>query len=329
MVLTNIVSRDYSVLVATMRHGLGILEIHGANRRQRGFFVRKISVQHHYVGLGGHSARGGRVVCPVFQPAQSGAMFGIVSPGLQPNTRYTIMNTLTPLTISDISIRQDDQGRYCLNDLHKSAGGESKHQPTNFLRLDTTKELIEELNRSSDMRNAIEVKQGGNQQGTYVVKELVYSYAMWISAKFHIQVIRAYDALVTQPQPAYEKITDKQKQELYRAAQNVCDKFYWMRDSSATQWIINGVRVIFNLSDLADLPATQFDLVLTHINSKEPAIEAFREAVDAMREEFYKTVLSGSAPWTPSLKSKHTQAYKQKLTGKVNWQEVQQKLLGA
>ena len=112
--------------------------------------------------------------------------------------RKAIMNTLA-LTISEISIRQDGSGRYCLNDLHKAAGNDLKHQPSNFLRIDTTKGLIEELS-SSDMRNItpVETIQGkGKQQGTFVVKELVYAYAMWISAKFHIAVIRAYDALVT------------------------------------------------------------------------------------------------------------------------------------
>ena len=105
------------------------------------------------------------------------------------------MNTLVlnaPLTISDITIRQDDQGRYCLNDLHKAAGSEDKHRPTYWLKIQQTLDLQKEL--EIDGIPSIVTKQG---LGTFTVKELVYAYAMWISAKFHIAVIRAYDALIT------------------------------------------------------------------------------------------------------------------------------------
>jgi len=132
------------------------------------------------------------------------------------------MNTSTqnlPLIISDTFIHQDTEARYCLNDVHKAAGENPKHKPANWLRLDSTKELIEEISRcsdlsngSSEMRNPIEVKQGGNQQGTYAVKELVYAYAMWISPAFSLKVIRAYDALVmgtSIPEQKYGELLDK------------------------------------------------------------------------------------------------------------------------
>lgn len=109
----------------------------------------------------------------------------------------TFFYLFAPLASNQASVRQDDQGRYSLNDLHRAAGGESKHQPSNWLRLDNTKGLIDEINRSSEVRNALQVLQGGSLQGTFVCKELVYAYAMWISPAFHLKVIRAYD--VCQP----------------------------------------------------------------------------------------------------------------------------------
>ena len=90
------------------------------------------------------------------------------------------------IVMFETTIRQDKEGRYCLNDLHKAAGGESKHQPSNWLRLDNTQAMIEEIDRSSEVMNALNVQQGGKNQGTYVCKELVYSYAMWISPKFNL-----------------------------------------------------------------------------------------------------------------------------------------------
>lgn len=101
---------------------------------------------------------------------------------------------MTALTILTTEIRQLD-GLYSLNDLHKAAGGKEKHAPTNFMRLDQTQALIDEI-CSADMQiiPVNKITGRGKQQGTYVCRELVYAYAMWINAKFHLQVIRAFDA---------------------------------------------------------------------------------------------------------------------------------------
>jgi hypothetical protein len=109
----------------------------------------------------------------------------------------------TPIiSIANTAISQDAEGRYCLNDLHKASGGHQKDRPKYFLENIETKELITEIETGgippSEQNQAVKTIKGGNQQqGTYVVKELVYAYAMWISPAFHLKVIRTFDALVT------------------------------------------------------------------------------------------------------------------------------------
>ena len=110
---------------------------------------------------------------------------------------------MSALIIANTQIRRDVAGRYCLNDLHQASGGESRHQPAKWMALKSTHELIEEV--MSDGANSpdsesylpVEATAGRFGGGTYAVKELVYAYAMWISAAFHLHVIRAYDAQVT------------------------------------------------------------------------------------------------------------------------------------
>ena len=99
--------------------------------------------------------------------------------------------------IDEVSIRQDAEGRFCLNDLHKAAGGMEKDKPGNWLRLDQTRELISEIDQCSEMSSALSTVVGGVSPGTYVCKELVYAYAMWINPSFHLKVIRIFDAVAT------------------------------------------------------------------------------------------------------------------------------------
>jgi phage antirepressor YoqD-like protein len=105
------------------------------------------------------------------------------------------------LIIANTLIRQDDKGRFCLNDLHRAAGAESKYQPSNFMRLDGTKALMAEINQSSEVMS-VYINVGGASPGTFAARELVYAYAMWINASFHLQVIRAYDSMSVSTSPA-------------------------------------------------------------------------------------------------------------------------------
>lgn len=119
------------------------------------------------------------------------------------------MNNL--MIIDGIEVRRDVHGRYCLNDLHRAAGGEDRHKPSNFMRMDSTRELCAEIDRCSDVSiGCIETIRGGNGQGTYVSREVVFAYAMWISPAFHLKVIRTFDAVVNQYQHTASLVaTDK------------------------------------------------------------------------------------------------------------------------
>ncbi|ENX01450.1 hypothetical protein F900_01817 [Acinetobacter modestus] len=123
-----------------------------------------------------------------------------------------VLKNENPIVLSNIVIRQDDDGRFCLNDLHKASikNGVNPRtkEPAKFLASPQTVELIKELGVTQNMGielqkcnslkiQAVNIIRGGLVQGTYAVKELVYAYAMWISPKFHLQVIRAYDEMVS------------------------------------------------------------------------------------------------------------------------------------
>ena len=112
------------------------------------------------------------------------------------------------IIICNTAIGQDAEGRFRLNDLHKAAvasgANERTKEPGKFMASPQTVELVKELETTQNLGSFPVNKIEGRNGGTYVVKELVYAYAMWISAKFHLHVIRAFDALVTgaaQPKP--------------------------------------------------------------------------------------------------------------------------------
>jgi hypothetical protein len=56
-----------------------------------------------------------------------------------------VLQSVPSIAISGVEIHQDADGRYSLNDLHKAAGGEKRQQPSNWLQVQQTQELIAEL----------------------------------------------------------------------------------------------------------------------------------------------------------------------------------------
>ncbi|RIC76884.1 KilA-N domain-containing protein, partial [Escherichia coli] len=109
------------------------------------------------------------------------------------------MNNL--MVIDGIEVRRDAYGRYSLNDLHRAAGSLDKHKPAFWLRNEQTERLISELQICNSVNiEPVNVIRGGNNQGTYVCKELVYAYAMWISPSFHLKVIRTFDMVTSTPE---------------------------------------------------------------------------------------------------------------------------------
>lgn len=116
-------------------------------------------------------------------------------------------------TINPDTIKQLD-GLYCLNDLHRLAGGHKKDTPSRFIRLDKTQALITALQeietqkatqnpkKGSESHNpkkgsekVFEVINGGSMQGVYGNRKIVYAYANWIDPYFYAGVLEVFDSV--------------------------------------------------------------------------------------------------------------------------------------
>ena len=113
---------------------------------------------------------------------------------------------------------------YALNDLHIASGGKSKHQPSNFVRLDTTKALIAEIEK--DNQHALKIIRGTNG-GTYACEELVIAYAMWISPQFHLVVLRAFLAM-HRNQPQQLALPEPEKKFTFEFTEYELQQLIWL-----------------------------------------------------------------------------------------------------
>ncbi|SEP87758.1 KilA-N domain-containing protein [Basfia succiniciproducens] len=137
---------------------------------------------------------------------------------------------MTNLSILKTSIRSLDS-LYSLTDLHKASGGDEKHKPVLFLRLDQTKDLISEIENDKVQICTLPVKtiRGGKNPSTYACEELALAYAMWISPKFHLVVLRAFLAMHKQQcQPQQLALPEPEKKFILELTEKELKKLCWL-----------------------------------------------------------------------------------------------------
>ena len=125
---------------------------------------------------------------------------------------------MNAISICNTSIRQFN-GLYSLNDLHQASGGQDKHSPRRWLQNQQTIDLANECEK--DGKPSILKKQGF---GTFVCKELVIHYAMWISPSFSLQVIRCFLDTVSGSQPKLAQTTVADRTPLRQAVSALVGK---------------------------------------------------------------------------------------------------------
>ena len=107
-------------------------------------------------------------------------------------------NVIKLPVIAGVEITKDEQDRFNLNALHKAhlkcnpELHKNSKQPSDWLKLEGTKELISVISNSEDLQVIPIHSASGRYGGTFAHELLAISYAGWISPKFQLQVNQTF-----------------------------------------------------------------------------------------------------------------------------------------
>ncbi|UXN34355.1 KilA-N domain-containing protein [Avibacterium paragallinarum] len=188
------------------------------------------------------------------------------------------------LTILNTSIRTLN-GLYSLNDFHKASGTKEHLRPSKFIRNDQTKDLIAEIEKdqSPNLGLACKSLRGGLNAGVWDCEELVLSYAMWISPKFHLMVLRAFLAMhkgeVKQQQLA---LPEPEKTYTFEFTEDTCLRFVSM-------WfaLYNNLELLRQLHQpLSNLGSHFGSTAYTHCTEYQTILGIMKSVLEPMTAEF-------------------------------------------
>lgn len=213
------------------------------------------------------------------------------------------------LAIGDFSVRQHD-GLFSLNDLHTASGGEEKHEPNYFVRLDQTQALISEISKSPEMGNLEPIKTArGRNGGTYACRELVIAYAAWISAAFHLKVIRVFLNATAPAIP--DRISHAQAQHLRELVQMVVESG---KQGYGETW--NRLQRKFKVNKYELLAPSQFDAACEYLRGKLDA-ESMAALVQKHFPDAVKAIAAPDAPPMDMERIRQTMAAANEVAAKV------------
>lgn len=185
--------------------------------------------------------------------------------------------------ISNISIHQTENGLFSLNDLHRASGGEDRHAPRRWLQNIQTNDLIKELEK--DGKPSIQSKQ---RLGTFVCRELVIAYGMWISPKFALQVIQTFLAVSDGIKPA--KTTADDRTGLRQAVAALVGR-KGIDYSSAYSMIHQR----FNVEAIEDIPADKLPEAVAYAHALTLHTSLTGEVLDALPKAEPKLPIDGNS----------------------------------
>lgn len=109
--------------------------------------------------------------------------------------------TYPTVIVNGVSVRVDEEGRYCLNDLHAAAvlNGEANEsqKPSKFIRSASVRRFIKVLatrgqKRPHEKSQVILIVEGGCDKGIWGVEMIAVRYAAWIKPEFEIDVYNTF-----------------------------------------------------------------------------------------------------------------------------------------